>query len=213
MEQSSFAIARFKGDRLTKCVAADVIVRRQPGAGNHAANGVGPQKLALVLADEGEALDGDSELGGLGNERYGAFVGGLANGDTPFIDAKDTKSKAELSHFVEELRKQEWGVTAHKEAIKKGELAQVPSCKFPDRTPLGQCALGGSWEAPGFDGVTWKIGILHFDVGSTIDSDSAMKTCLKVGGKWTAADNSDPNVFRERMHQHTGALRDIVHGR
>jgi hypothetical protein len=217
VEEASFVVAAFKGEYLRDCVDANVRIRRQrtssavPDAPSRAAvstKGLSAEQLALVVADEGLLWEGKTILADNGREEFTSMLANLINAQ--WLKSDDVETRKGAMKFVDGVAKAKWGVTHRAEEVKRGEMAKVETCRFPGHTPLGTCTIDGSWEGDGYDGVSWRIDRYHFDVASTVDSDSAMKACLKVGGKWKAADVSDLGVARERMHQHTAKLRDLV---
>jgi len=182
LDQVTRAIAEFDGDQLNICAQATLT-----HASTLEVNGLTPQEAALLLVDEG--------------------LGAAGGGETLIGEASDRRKitaawrKLIFEATAEDAKK---GVDLMRaaitegtkpEAMKKEGRVHTETCEFPNRTPLGLCTLSDAVEDFGF-----ALAVLHFDVKSTTDSDSAMKNCMAVGGKWTAASGDAAAMERARQH-------------
>jgi hypothetical protein len=109
------------------------------------------------------------------------------------IEVTRKRTPAERKAAVDGLR--EWPPKPIADRVSKGELAKVNAC--PNRIALGTCTIRGRSSA-----IRWEVVSMHYDVTSTSDSDSAMKTCLAASGDWAAPSKDDMDANMERMRQH-----------
>jgi hypothetical protein len=85
---------------------------------------------------------------------------------------------------------------------------QTENCEN-GKTALGWCRFANRTEGKG-GLVSWSLERRFYDVHSTSDTDSAMRQCLTLGGKWGAPDKGDSRAARERLKQHAEALEQKI---
>jgi hypothetical protein len=231
-DTASIAIASFKGDHLRDCTAASVSFARPPQA---AGSTITADQAAILLAEEAlsavDSGDGSMLVPGTGSQTWESkskltqIFAMLSRPD--LLDhagadaklsgsaAKSKKDEAEVSAMLKVVQAAKWPFDNYKDEIKRGELAKVDSCSFPDRVSFGSCAIEDVLvvhehldpsKAKIVD-LQWRIQRFNFDV-NVADTDAPMKSCLLLGGKWTAKSSNDPDVARERLRQHAGQIRD-----
>jgi len=212
-ESATLAVAKFAGEHLQECVGITVSLTGKP-----AFNGpkwLGSNQIAIILMDDyllsaaqhGKVQTGlkDEGIGGLliytmrisgrfsmndKGEPLGELPADLRNGMTALVSRhKETK----------------WPIAWMKPKIQSGELVPLEVCKFPHRTHLGICLIEKSNP-----NASIHIEHQYYSVSKSVDSDEGLKSCLKLGGKWTAADPTDSAVARERLRQHARKLGDIA---
>ncbi len=130
----------------------------------------------------------------------------------------------EAAKAIDEFKRlAQWPPDNRETQIKRGELAKVDSCSSPVRTPLGTCIIESAatgampakadlgakahYSVAPTSGLVLRIGLYHFDVATTSDSDSGTKACLALDGKWAAPSRSDRDAASERARQHAEQLR------
>lgn len=188
------AVATFKGDNLHECVEASVAIRltdtdKAP---------ITPHQAGLIIIEDILMLvsGGESVIANAKRAELTAFL-------TKIVEGKlDKKKRSDLQEMLSKLK---WPFASVADRVKKGELAMVENCASVGRLSLGTCTLSDSTPS-----IEWSITRFHFDVGSTSDSDSGLKTCLRIGGNWSSPAKNDPAAARERMRQRAGELRRLL---
>jgi hypothetical protein len=145
--------------------------------------------------DEGAVLKHDTAEGGETKKMTGMLalvtIGILPSTDSTAASLIAKKKPglnkeaafAELSKYVETLRKDiTWPGRHWLADVESGALARVENCTFPGRVPFGTCRLEDS--SPEF---SWSAALDYFDVATTRHSDSGLKSCLRMGGKWSTS--------------------------
>lgn len=212
-ESATLAVAKFAGEHLQECVGITVSLTGKP-----AFNGpkwLSSNQIATLWMDDylvsayknGKARTLLKDLGPEGllvetmlfsgrmsvkekGDPMGKVLAGLRN------DAISQLSK---------MKEVNWPLAWMKPKIESGEFTPLETCKFQHRTQLGICLIELSHPNASF-----RIEHQYYSVSKSIDSDEGLKNCLKVGGKWTAADPTDSAVARERLRQHARKLGDIA---
>lgn len=182
LTQLTRGFAKFKGDALVKCAQATVMfdAKLKP-------TGLTAEELVILFAEDAlMAAEGEEETALGAAEDKTQFTSTFRK--MMFENAPDQQKAVEQvrTGLQEGLKP---------ENLKKLALVRVDACDFPNRVPLGLCLVGDASTDFG-----WSTEVLHYDVGSTNDSDAGMKNCLMMGGKWTAANGRD--AARERAKQH-----------
>jgi hypothetical protein len=224
VQTASIAVATFRGEHLQGCLQVVVTVTRANDFAVAPAYNVTPEQAAMLMLDDAliafaNPKDGKSTFVGARQIMARILLTLTTGRPIPLNSAAAAKVIKELTVGAR------WPPKDREEQVKSGELARVESCAFPDRTPLGACAIEstatGSTPGPAdpeaklhFDvapasELALRVDRYHFDVASTSDSDAGMKTCLALGGKWSAPSRSDPATARERARQHAGQLREL----
>ncbi|MDX2024453.1 MAG: hypothetical protein SF187_29695 [Deltaproteobacteria bacterium] len=177
------SVAAFAGETLASCSTVSVSLDKQ-NAGNYDADSFVGGFLAAMAGDHVTAMKGrEASL----QETDGSVLDGISR----FVSMKEdelreaTRDKknvagiAEARKMLKTFLSTRWPTQDVEVAIKKGTLATVPDCAFPDRTALGSCSI-----RRGREGLRVFIVANHYAAGDVIDSDRALKMCLRFGGAW-----------------------------
>ena len=194
--ESAQGLAQFDGDALVACSFATI--RFDATLTPTSLSKHGP----LMLAQDGlGAARGDAETA-LGDGSNGKTMLTKIMRVTMFeLTAEQlAKGDADAQKQVTDLRRQMAESVPKDEELKESGHVLVDRCEFPNRTALATCAIDDEIKDFG-----WTLVVHHFDVKSTTDSDSAMKNCLSIGGKWNVA--SGDAVTLERAKQHSQQRR------
>ena len=128
-----------------------------------------PTVVYQVLKTDGSVLDGISRFVSMKEDELREAT----------RDKKNVAGIAEARKMLKTFLSTRWPTQDVEVAIKKGTLATVPDCAFPDRTALGSCSI-----RRGREGLRVFIVANHYAAGDVIDSDRALKMCLRFGGAW-----------------------------
>lgn len=197
IERGGFALAKFDGDHLTHCWQVSVA----------AANPVvSLDGLALMIAEDVLIASdgGESVLANNGTRSLTALLAAISRDgdDLSALNRGKPMSAADIAQLREGVAKL---ATVPLAELSNGDLAKVESCDMPGRVALGLCHLEDKNEV-----VAWSLDHVHFDVRTTSDTDAGMKTCLTLGGHWTAQDPNNRDVAMERLRQHSAQLRKVL---
>lgn len=212
-ESATLAVATFAGEHLQECIGITVSLTGKP-----AFNGpkwLDSNQLATLWMDDywvsahknGKVRTLLKDLGPKGI----LLETMLFSGRMSVSDKGDPMGEAlaglrnDAMAQVSKIKEVNWPLTWMKPKIESGELTPLETCKFQHRTHLGICLIEVSHP-----NASVRIEHQYYSVSKSIDSDEGLKSCLKLGGKWTAADPSDSAVARERLRQHARKLGDIA---
>ena len=206
---AALAVATFKDENMTECSTVTVVTT--PPA-DPAARWFTPEQGALVVLDEMKVTaDGGDSVGDpakvalfLDRDAFMKEMKETAAKEKPHKQHKsEAETDAALNKFVAKMSAQlSWPPKSMAADLKKGTIARVDSCEFPGRTVLGMCSVGAS-----AGGASWTYVQRHYSVAATIDSDAALKRCLKLKGKWSAPSAESDEVAHERLRQHATQLQ------
>ena len=102
-----------------------------------------------------------------------------------------------------------WPMPSVKRDVESGAAITVDSCAFPNRVPLATCSVTAETDATATPRTTLHLLFVYYGVGKAHDSDTALRTCLRMHGQWEAADRDDHQVARERLRQHAARLGEL----
>lgn len=212
-ESATLAVAKFAGEHLQECVGVTISLSGKP-----AFNGpkwLSSNQIAIILMDDYLLSAGQNRKtktllkdAGIGDLLFYAmcYSGRLSMNDKgEQIGELPADLRNEAIALVSRHKETIWPIAWMKPKIEAGELVPLEVCKFPHRTHLGICLIEKSHP-----NASLRIEHQYYSVSKSIDSDEGLKSCLKLGGKWTAADPSDSAVARERLRQHARKLGDIA---
>ena len=223
LETATFSVASFRGDDMTECATATVTKRQ--GRADMGVSWPGPLTLTLLLVDDALVAAGGGSAALLEEDGVAQTTAMMDRASFKAWSAKkaaeastlpakaakatpkpsDAEIEKNLDEFVVEMTKQKWPTNNRAKDVKSGALAKVEDCAFPGRAVLGTCLIGNSLPVG-----SWSFVQRHYSVAATIDSDAAFKRCLKMHGKWTAADLDSDQVAHQRRRQHaTQALQRV----
>lgn len=212
-ESATLAVAKFAGEHLQECVGVTISLTGKP-----AFNGpkwLSSNQIATLWMDDYLLSAGQNRKTktllkdvGIGNLLFYAmcYSGRLSMNDKgEQIGELPADLRNEAIALVSRHKETIWPIAWMKPKIEAGELVPLEVCKFPHRTHLGICLIEKSHP-----NASLRIEHQYYSVSKSIDSDEGLKSCLKLGGKWTAADPSDSAVAQERLRQHARKLGDIA---
>lgn len=220
IETASAAAATFGGDDLRNCVEVAVTVTRPKDQPYNPTYNVTAEQMAILALDNALTAFADPKI---------KFAAGSWEATTkallPITAGRPAQPEnAELAKVIKKLRLDaHWPPDNLEKQTSSGELAKVDSCMVPGRIRLGTCLFEGSatgadlprpdaqfrWDVAAAAGLAMRVGRYHFDVASTEDSDVGFKTCLVLGGKWSAPAENDTAAALERARQHALKLRGL----
>jgi hypothetical protein len=216
-ENAELSAATFKGDDLVDCLTIKIASEVESSSAINALKPVAVDQLALMFIDEyvvtsaggdGQLKHGKSAMTTAAhvlrfpNDRAGYL--GLGPKAATMDSAKAQKAVQQLLAMVSKSMSQ-WPPPSLASRVRNGEVAKVDSCSMPNHVALGTCEVADEGA-----GLSWSMTDYVFSVAKTVDTDAAMKTCLRMAGKWSAADGADPDVARERMRQHAHKLQHVL---
>ncbi len=208
-EAASLAVARFKGDNLKECVAVQVSLVRPGQRGLTQTDAALPlveaKHLAVVLADDALSLGGATVLERGGKETISRFSAAVAEASWPNLAGK-VKGESDPT-MVREVAAVSWPPPHRAKDAQRGELAAVDTCALPNRIALGTCEVQDSTTTETGVHLEWSLTRYHFDIRSTTETDSGLKTCLRIGGKWSTPAKDDADATMERLRQRSEGLR------
>lgn len=180
------SVATFVDETLASCSTVAVRLDREM-AGNYDGDRFVGGFLAAMAGDHIAGLrGGEANL----KETDGSVLDGVARflsmkEDELRAATRDKKNVAGINESRKMLRtflSLKWPTAVVEKEIKKGTLATVADCSFPQKRVLGACSI-----RKGREGLSVSIVSRHYAGKDVIDSDRAMKTCLKFAGEWEAA--------------------------
>ena len=212
-ESATLAVAKFAGEHLQECVGVTISLSGKP-----AFNGpkwLSSNQIATLWMDDylvsthknGKAKTLLKDVGSKGILPVAILLSGRLsmNNKEEQIGEIPAGLRNDAIALVSKHKETNWPTAWMKPKIESGELVPLEVCKFPDRTHLGICLIEESHP-----NASIRIEHQYYSVSKSIDSDEGLKICLKLGGKWTAADPTDSAVARERLRQHARKLGDIA---
>lgn len=212
-ESATLAVAKFAGEHLQECVGITVSLTGKP-----AFNGpkwLSSNQISALLMDEyllysytnGKGRTLLKKVGSEGMLVMEMILSGRVTMQQSGKPAGELSADQKNMMISEVSKYKEINFPAGwmKPKIESGEFAMIETCKFSYRVHLGRCVIEQSNPSASF-----FMEHQYYSVSKSIDSDEGLKSCLKLGGKWTAADPSDSAVARERLRQHARKLGDIA---
>lgn len=177
------SVAAFAGETLASCSTVTVSLDKEK-AGNYDGDRFVGGFLAAMAGDHVAAMKGrDASL----QETDGSLLDGISR----FVSMKEdelreaTRDQKKIAS-IKEARKMlttflstKWPTAQVQSEIKKGTLSTVPNCSFADKTVLGSCSI-----RRGREGLSVFIASNHYSARDVLESDRALKMCLKFGGAW-----------------------------